>query len=108
MWAFHSIIILTFPLLYLNHNVLLLNRNRISFGHVRPLDGLGQARFSLILKYSSWLDHHLVTANSCFGWINPGLAGFNIKLPAVPGTAQNLLSTAIVVLARFSCLDQPG
>src|SRR3954467_8525542 len=82
---------------YLNHDIVLLNRHRYRFSHIRSFDN-GLARRDL----------DGVTAEIDLGRIAKTLAGANVEFPAMPGAANNLAGAGVVVLTRFVRFNQSG
>src|SRR5262245_16700089 len=81
----------------LDHHVLVLDADRDGLRLVRPFD---QAR--------ALLHRDLVAARLHLAGIAPGLAGADVELPGVPGTADDLALADVLVVARLVGEHQPG
>ena len=91
----------------LDHDVLSLDGYRVGLSEIGTLNQ-PLLRFSRLgirtnfLEIRSSLDFDRVASGAHPFWVYPGLSGLDVELPPVPGTAQKLALSSVVILARNS------
>ena len=90
---------------YIHNDLEPLHHNRVGLGDIRAASWI-QLWCRIGGSWLLTLDRDLIAPYAHTRWVEPGLSGTNVELPAMPGAAQHLVHSTVVVLARAWRADQ--